>query len=95
MKGWSGQRHVAVLGALAAMHMDHHPLAVDVGDVQIKRFMQPEAAGIDDGQIGFVLRGSDRWPGCCGPPRCSARWEVGVRLRRGSAQACANRALRR
>ena len=30
-----GQRDIAVLGSLAAMDVDHHALAVDVGDFQV------------------------------------------------------------
>ena len=39
MEGRLGQRDVAVLGALAAVDMDHHALAVDVADLQVQRFL--------------------------------------------------------
>ena len=31
----SWQRYVSILGALAAMNVDHHPLAVDIADLLI------------------------------------------------------------
>jgi hypothetical protein len=39
----AGQRQVAVLGSLAAMDMDHHPPRVDVADLQVQSFFQPQA----------------------------------------------------
>lgn len=38
LKGFRGHGNIAVLGALAAMDMDHVPLAVDVGDLQGEGF---------------------------------------------------------
>ncbi len=51
------QRHVAVLGALAAVHVDHHACRIDVGDFQIQRLLQPQPAGVDGGEEGAVVGG--------------------------------------
>lgn len=41
------------------MDVNAPAVAVDVADLKIERFMQSEAAGIDNGQIRFVLRSAD------------------------------------
>ena len=51
------QRDIAVLGALAAVDMDHHALTVDVGDFEMAAFVKTQAAGIDRGEIGVVVQG--------------------------------------
>ena len=48
------QGNIPVLGALAAMDVDHHPLAVDIGDLQSERFRDPQAAGVDGGKASVV-----------------------------------------
>ena len=45
-----GQCNVAVLGSLAAVNMDHHALAVDVGDFEVAGFVKAQAAGVDGGK---------------------------------------------
>ena len=35
-----GQREIAVLGALAAVDMDHHALTIDIGDFEMKSFVK-------------------------------------------------------
>ena len=60
MEGGFRQRDVAILGAFAPMDMDAHPVLVDVADLKIQGLMQPEPAGVDRGQIGFVLGGAHR-----------------------------------
>ena len=42
------------------MNMDAHAVAVDIADLKIERLMESQAAGIDGGEIGFVLWGCDR-----------------------------------
>ena len=51
------QRHVSVLCAFAPMDMDEHALAVNVPDLEAQSLIEPETAGVDSGQVGFV-------PGC-------------------------------
>ena len=53
------QQDVAVLGALAAVDMDHHALAVDIGDFEMKAFVKTQAAGVDGGEIDVVVEGFD------------------------------------
>ena len=40
------------------MHVDHHALAVDVGDLQILGFLQAQATRVDRAQEGAVVRRS-------------------------------------
>jgi len=40
LKSGLGQRDVAILGALTAMDMDHHALAVDIGDFEVAGFVE-------------------------------------------------------
>ena len=53
-----GQRHVAILGPLAAVDMDHHP-AVDVADLQVQPFPKPQSQRVDRPEIGAVVERSD------------------------------------
>ena len=39
--------------------MDHHPIAVDIGDFEIESFVKSQTAGIYGGKIGIVLEGFD------------------------------------
>jgi hypothetical protein len=59
VKGGLGEGYVAVLGALAPMDVDHHPVAVDIGDFEMETFLKSEAAGVDGGMVGIVLEGFD------------------------------------
>jgi hypothetical protein len=59
MKSRLGQRDIAVLGALAAVDMDHHALAVDIGDFEMEAFVKAQAAGVDGGEIDVVVEGFD------------------------------------
>src|SRR5262245_53740809 len=54
-----GQWDVAILGAFAAMDMDHHARAIDIGDFEMKSFVKSQATGINRGQIGVVVEGFD------------------------------------
>jgi hypothetical protein len=53
-EGGLRQRDVAVLGTLAAVDMDHHAPAVDVGDFEVARFVKAQAAGVDGGEKNVV-----------------------------------------
>jgi hypothetical protein len=59
MKSRLRQRNIAVLGALAAVHMDHHALTVDIGDFEVKSFVKPQTAGVYGGKIDVVVEGFD------------------------------------
>ena len=41
------QGHVAVFGPFAAAHVDHHPLAVDVADLEPQTFVPAQAEGVE------------------------------------------------
>ena len=59
LKSGLGQRDVAILGALAAVDMDHHALTIDIGDFKMQCFVKAQAAGIDGRKIGVVVEGFD------------------------------------
>lgn len=59
VEGGLGERDVAVLGPLSAVDMDHHAGGVDIGDFEVKPFMESEAAGIDGGEIGVIVESLD------------------------------------
>jgi len=42
------------------MHVNAHPLCVNIGYLKKQGFMQSKAAGINGGQISFVLDRIDR-----------------------------------
>jgi hypothetical protein len=48
-----------ILGALAAVDMDHHALTIDIGDFEMEPFVKALAAGIDGGKVGVVVEGFD------------------------------------
>ena len=54
------EHDVAVLAALALLDPDHHPLAVDVGNLQENDFRHAQSSGIDRGQRGAALEARDR-----------------------------------
>lgn len=56
-QGLGGKRHVAVLGTFAPVDMDHHPAAVDIGDLEEEAFMETEPATICSRQVGAVMEG--------------------------------------
>jgi len=39
--------------------MDHHAVAVDIGDFEMESFVKPQSTRIDGGEIGIVLEGFD------------------------------------
>ena len=50
------QGHISILCAFAAMNMDELPFTVDVGDLQKKPFLEPQAAGIDGGKENEIMK---------------------------------------
>jgi hypothetical protein len=59
MEGGLREGDVAILGAFAAVDMNHHAAGVDVGDFEMETFVKPQAAGVDGREIGVVLEGFD------------------------------------
>jgi hypothetical protein len=39
--------------------MDHHAGGIDIGDFEVETFVEPQAAGVDGGEIGVILEGFD------------------------------------
>ena len=54
-----GQRHVTIFRAFAVADVNHQAGAVDVGDLQISAFLQPQAAGVDGLETNLVARQSE------------------------------------
>jgi len=48
------QWDIAVFRAFTVADVNHHPGAIDVGDVQIDSFLQPQAAGVNGGEADLV-----------------------------------------
>src|SRR5262245_36016879 len=59
MKSSLRQRDVTVLSTLAAVDVDHHALAVDIGDFEMAAFVKTQATGIDGGEIDVVVESFD------------------------------------
>jgi hypothetical protein len=59
-EGLGGQGDVPVLGALTALAMDLEALAVNIGDLQGKGFMESEAQARDGGEVDLVVQGCRR-----------------------------------
>lgn len=59
VEGMLRQWHIAVFCTFSPVHVDAHALAVDVVNLEMEGFMEPEAARINGGQIGFVLGSGD------------------------------------
>jgi len=59
LKSGLGQRDVAILGALAAVDMDHHARAIDIGDFEMESLVKAQAAGVYGGKVGVVVEGFD------------------------------------
>jgi hypothetical protein len=60
-EGVHGQGNVPVFGALAAVDLDLETLAINVGDLKVQGFMEPEAQAIDRSEVDLVVeRGGGR-----------------------------------
>lgn len=53
------KRDIAVLCALAMLHMKHHARAVDVSDIYVEGFAESESAGVEAPEVCFVVQGTD------------------------------------
>ena len=56
-EGLFGQGDVPVFGTLAAVDMDLEALAVNIRDLKVKGFMEPEAQAVDGGEGDLVVQG--------------------------------------
>ena len=57
-----GQRDESVLGSFATMDVNHHPFGIEVADLQIESFFQPEPqriGGPEEGSVVMLPSGSD------------------------------------
>ena len=59
LEGLRGKRDVAILRSFSAMDVNEHALRVDIGDLQVQRFLQTEPAGVDRRKEGVVVESSD------------------------------------
>ena len=59
MEGGLGEGYIAILGTLSTVDMDHHTVAVDIGDFEVEPFVKSETAGIDGGEIDVIVEGFD------------------------------------
>jgi hypothetical protein len=54
--GW-GERDIAILSTLSTVNVDHHTAGVDIRDFEMETFVEPQAAGVDGGEIGIIVEG--------------------------------------
>ena len=50
------KQHIPVLASLAALDVNHHALAVDVADFQVRQFRAPHAGGVERHQQSAMAR---------------------------------------
>ena len=43
-----GQRDHSIFGALTTVYVNHHSLGVDIGNLEIESFLEPEPQGVHD-----------------------------------------------
>jgi len=55
-EGLLGQGDIAVLRAFAIAHVDDHPGTINIRDLQVGAFLQPEATGVDGTQADTRAR---------------------------------------
>ena len=60
LEGDFGQRHVAVLIALATANVEEHAFGINIADFQAQAFAQPQAAGINEQQANVLIRRGHR-----------------------------------
>jgi hypothetical protein len=51
-----GQRHIAVLGAFAAAHMDEHPCTVNIGHPPVGALLEAQTTGVNGRQTDLISR---------------------------------------
>jgi len=55
LKGDFGQRHVAVLIALATADVEEHAFGINVAHLEAQAFAQAQAAGVDEQQADALI----------------------------------------
>jgi hypothetical protein len=60
LEGAFGQRHVAILIALATADVEEHALGINVADLEAQPFAQAQAAGINEHQADALIRRGHR-----------------------------------
>ena len=55
LEGWFGQGNVTIFVAFSRPNMKHHAGAIDLRYLELEAFLEPQAAGIDDGQTDTIL----------------------------------------
>jgi hypothetical protein len=50
------ERDIAVLGALAAVDVDHVARAIDIAHLQGKRFVQAQPTAVDGGEVDTIVQ---------------------------------------
>jgi hypothetical protein len=55
MEGGLREGDVAILGAFAAVDMNHHAAGVDIRDFEMESFVKPQATGVDGREIDIIV----------------------------------------
>ena len=58
-QGFVWKWNIPVFGSFAAVDEEHHPGTIDVRYLQIQRFLQPQATGVDGGEEDEVVKGGN------------------------------------
>jgi len=59
LEGGLRQRDETIFGSFAAVDVEHHAGAIDIGDLQMLGLLQAQTAGVDGGEESVVVWGSD------------------------------------
>ena len=55
LKSSEGQRDVPVLVSLSTMDVNEHSIGIDVRNLEVGTFLEPEPEGVHDGETGFMM----------------------------------------
>jgi hypothetical protein len=56
-EGIFGQRNIAVFSPFSPVDMDLEALAIDIGDLEVEGFMEPESQAVDGGEVDLIVQG--------------------------------------
>ena len=65
VEGSQGWRHETIFAALGVADVEHHPRAIDVGDLKMSSLLKPQPAAIDRGKADPVARVPDQVDPAC------------------------------